>query len=193
MCDLVKIAETKDGGFAVKSPYNADFVAHCRRLGGKWNGGEKYWAFPALVREQVLAVLSEIYGWKPDSKAVTVKITAKRSLDARRDAIRFAGRVVAEASGRDTGARLGADVIMLDGKINSGGSMKNWETYIYEGSVFIMRNVPDSAALADDDWDVEVVQDEQRPDIEALKAEKEKLLKRLAQIEKWLAEAESAA
>ena len=188
MCDLVKIAETKDGGFAVKSPYNADFVAHCRRLGGKWNGGEKYWAFPALVREQVLAVLSEIYGWKPDSKAVTVKITAKRGIEVRRDAIRFAGRVVAEAQGRDTGARLGADVIQLEGKIGSGGSMRYWETQIREGSVFILRDIPDTAAVADENWAVEIMQDEQRPDIDALKAEKEKLLKRLAQIDAWLAE-----
>ena len=187
MCDLVKIAETRDG-FAVKSPYNAGFVAHCRRLGGKWNAAEKYWAFPGMVREQVLAVLAEVYGWKPDSKSVTVKITAKRGIEVRRDAIRFAGRVICEASGRDTGARLGADVIQLEGKIYSGGSMRYWETCIKAGSIFILRDIPDTAAVADADWAVEIVQDEQRPDVEALKAEREKLLKRLAQIDAWLAE-----
>lgn len=40
------------------------------------------------------------------------------------------------AFGRDSGAVLGDGVMLIKGKISSGGSRVNWETVVYEGTVF---------------------------------------------------------
>ena len=65
-----------------------------------------------------------------------VRITAKEEVQ-RRYAIKFMQKKVAVAFNRDSGARVGYDThAMLDGKIGSGGSAKNWYCYAKEGSVF---------------------------------------------------------
>lgn len=44
--------------------------------------------------------------------------------------VEVAGRTIARAWGRDSGAKLGDGVVKLQGRVGSGGSMKNWETVV---------------------------------------------------------------
>ena len=64
-----------------------------------------------------------------------VRITAKEDTQ-RRYAVVFMNVKLAVAFGRDSGAKVGYDARMISGKIDSGGSAKNWYCIAYEGSVF---------------------------------------------------------
>ena len=63
-----------------------------------------------------------------------VEITALH--DILRESPTFLGYTIAKSTGRDSGATLGEDVYQVEGKISSGGSIKNWYTVIKEGSKF---------------------------------------------------------
>ncbi len=120
---------------------------------------------------------------------VTIKITAKETLSEERSDVVFANKILAHAWSRDGGARVGTDVTLLDGGIDSGGSRNRWDSVVYEGAVFLLRNVNTKVFEKEDKtkFEIEVVA-EQIIDKPALRAEKEKLLKRIAEINKLLDE-----
>ena len=66
------------------------------------------------------------------------------------------GKTVARAVDRDSGAKVGYDVALLSGHIDSGGSRKNWKTIVEEGSTFKLLNV--LPGLVDDydpdEWEI---------------------------------------
>lgn len=68
-------------------------------------------------------------------KDIKVRITALETND-RRYAVVFMGKKVAVAFGRDSGAKVGYEAIMIKGRIASGGSRANWYCRVCEGSVF---------------------------------------------------------
>lgn len=100
-------------------------------------------------------------------------------------------KTIARAFSRDSGARPGEDAIFEEGKPTSGGSARRWYTKVPQGCVIRLSNV--SIAL----WEefksndhagikAEVVED--KIDRDALEAEKENLLRRLAEIKMLLGE-----
>ncbi len=96
------------------------------------------------------------------------------------------GRTVASAHGRDSGAKIGEGVCFEAGGCTSGGSVKNWYTVIESGSVLTIYDVPRRAAEEKLGWSdsygsFEIV--EAADPLAGLKAEKEALLKRLAEID----------
>lgn len=58
------------------------------------------------------------------------------------DDIRLFGKTIASAYGRDSGAKLGKDAVLIKGNACSGGSVKNWRTIIVAESVILLNNVP---------------------------------------------------
>ncbi len=64
-----------------------------------------------------------------------LRIRAKED-NCRKYAVMFKGIKVAVAFSRDSGAKVGYQARMIDGRINSGGSAKNWYCFVAEGSVF---------------------------------------------------------
>ena len=64
-----------------------------------------------------------------------LRITALED-NCRRFAVIFMGVKVAVAFDRDSGAKIGYGVRMIDGKIGSGGSRANWYCEVKEGSIF---------------------------------------------------------
>jgi hypothetical protein len=53
-----------------------------------------------------------------------------------------AGREVARAFGRDSGAKLGPDVVVRAGGFHSGGSRKNWRITVKDGTSFDLLRLP---------------------------------------------------
>lgn len=144
------------------SPYHPDVPAAARKLGGKWDAATKSWRFDVRDESRVRELCRNVYG--TDGSAadaadlVTVRLTLKRSVEEHTSAIYFAGREVCGARGRDSGARLGPGVVLLEGRITSTGSAKNWYTSAEAGSVFEIRDLPRShVPLSDSDWIVEIV------------------------------------
>lgn len=171
----------------VTCPYNPDFRAAARRLGGEWKAAEKVWSFPLTVADAVENACERIFRVRqanPDAKGLTIRITATRNLEEDRGAVSFSGIPVAEARGRDTGASLGRDCALISGKISSGGSRQYWKTFVKAGSIFEVRNVHPDAVAGTPDWDVEVLGETVLPiSCKALRMEKERLLERIKEID----------
>ena len=185
---------TVENGMAkVFTPYNATFVAKIKNIGGrKWNADERCWSVPEAEIETVRQYMMDVYGETdiPDeTERVTVKVTFLEDAEALCDSVNLFGKNVARATGRDSGAKVENDVTLIDGKIRSGGSARYWKTIVEKGTIVKVRNVPKSALGIATEYEVEV-EEISTPGIDraALIAEKEKLMARLAEIEKLLAQ-----
>lgn len=132
----IDITTTGSGGIAVSCPYNADFVAGAKRLGGKWKGGA--WVFDTRDEERVRDLLRTVYGTDGapvDTVDVRITIRASANIDpARRPSdqrpsysseLWFAGRQILRRRSRDSAVELGKGVVLLSGRFwGSGGSAK---------------------------------------------------------------------
>ena len=121
--------KTDEKVFITHFKYNEHLVAECRRMGGKWDSEGKCWVFSAIMKDKV-----ELLEEKYNGEICFVEITALH--DILRESPTFLGYTIAKSTGRDSGATLGEDVYQVEGKISSGGSIKNWYTVIKEGSKF---------------------------------------------------------
>lgn len=130
----------ENGVIIVVTPYNAKFVNKARNLRGNWKNNA--WHFDDEIEEYVKAALLECYGVigdEPVQYCTLVISDYNGSTD--KDAEELFGRIIARAFGRDSGAKLGDDIIWISGKYSSGGSVKNWDTRISDG-FFEIQNVP---------------------------------------------------
>lgn len=178
---------------AVYTPYNAAFVSAVRKIGGaKWDAEGKAWMVPTASLLQVREIMRDIWGEddRMDTvKRVSVRLTFSEICSAECRPVEILGKTISRAYSRDSGARPGDDVAFEAGGPCSGGSRANWRSIVEEGSVAILRNVPetmlDEAALPCG-VTMEVIEDDNFETRIALIDEKEKLLARLAEIEKLL-------
>lgn len=129
--------------------YNQNLVDECHNLGGKWDTEEKAWIFSGIVADKV-EQLDEKY----NSELVNVEIRFKESAGKWHGPVTLAGFKIATAWGRDSGAKLAEGISLLEGAVNSGGSVKNWSTRVEAGTVIRMQ-IP-RLCLGDIDQDVDV-------------------------------------
>ncbi|HQP51908.1 MAG: hypothetical protein KBH82_10275 [Syntrophorhabdaceae bacterium] len=164
----------------VKSLYNSEFVSKAKLMGGKWDNN--CWRFNALNENLVRDLCIEIYGTDGDTvpDVVTVEVEISDSGDT--GPVCFCGWPIARAYGRDSGAKVSDNVVLLDGTVKSGGSVKNWKT-IVDGTFLIHRFPRKKAELLG----LKVVTKKENI-IEALISEKNRLLKRLSEIDAILEE-----
>ena len=170
-------------------------LAAIRNVGGrKWDGENKCWTVPEEALPEVRKIMTDVYGETdlPDTcGSVTVKLTFKEEWSSRRDDVIIFKKVIASARGRDSGARPGDDVTFLEGEPTSGGSMKNWESVVPAGAVVLLRHVPLTVWEQDKDSEyylAEIVDEGREVKRKELEEEKARLLARIAEIDKLLAE-----
>lgn len=153
--------EVAGGRVMIYSPYNRTFVAKAKKLGGKWMAAGKAWTFDERDADRVKALVGDVYGhfFDADVELVDVRITSSEIVEADRKPIYCGPREVARAWGRDSGAKLGAGVVQLEGRVYSGGSVKNWDTRASAGSIFEVRDFPKAQVEKIDReiWNVEIV------------------------------------
>lgn len=128
--------------FVVTSPYSTEFVKVARNYGGKWNGDG--WVFANSEMPDIKKKLLEIYGSDGTLQpAVTLLV---KNLSDRSDVnsgYELFNIPIARAYGRDSGARLNSNIILIDGEITSDGSMKHPYTRLKEAT-FRIKDVPKS-------------------------------------------------
>jgi len=188
----MKITNLGNGRIAIDTPYNPEFVRRIKKAGGRWNAGKKVWECDERSTDAVRAIMREVYGMDDmPQELVTVRVTVqeKDTIDQHTGPVVLFGRTIASAFGRDGGAKVGEGVVFESGNCRSGGSMKNWYTVIEAGSVFTIYDVPRRAVEEKLGWSdsygtFEIV--EAADPLASLKAEKEALLKRLAEIDALL-------
>lgn len=147
------VGETKPEKIVtLQSPrYNKWLVKECQNLGGRWDETAKAWVFSHLVEAEV-DELDRQY----NEQLVCVDIEAQDDIRGHQDDVTFMGYSIARAFGRDSGAKLGENVALLDGQISSGGSVKNWVTFVRKGSTFrlVVSKVLLDECEMDSDWKI---------------------------------------
>lgn len=139
------IVTQTENTLSVSSPYLLEWVEKARLLSGKWEPNTKTWQFNTAIKPAVLSALMEIFG----EDGVTpidfadIELTYNNFAYADRSPYCFAGREIAKAYGRDSGAKPGLHkVFFTQGKPTSAGSIKNWDTRIPTGTVIVLTDVP---------------------------------------------------
>lgn len=188
----VSINDLGNGKIAIDSPYNKEFVARVKALGARWDASGRCWVTDERNLDDVRQVLRDIYGQddRPVVDLVTVEVVVPDGWSESRGPVTIFGRTIATAFGRDTGARVGDGVAVLEGSVSSGGSRNNWTTRIDRGSRIRIYDVPRSAVEQQVGWDdgigtYAIV--EGTDPLASLRAEREALLARLAEIDAQLA------
>lgn len=184
--------EKREDKVAVFTPYNKEFVAKMRQMGGKWDGDA--WIVPADVIESVREAMQEHF-LRDDRPCDTVDIELTADGVVKYCDTLF-GLPTFQATGRDSGAWIPKgmeDVIsVLSGKVSSGGSLKNWFVGMWDGTRILMRGVPKKAVEERFDCptnlDIKVVRESNADPRVALLEEKAALEARLEEINRILEE-----
>ena len=179
----------------IASPYSPDLPARARQLSGRWDRANGVWVFPLAAEPQVEGLYRDIYGsWDLPTETVTLICTVQPGgAGEHNDGLSLHGRVIARASGRDSGARTAEGVVVLEGGFSSGGSAKNWRTCAGGGTRFRLLDVPRekaNAMVTDPRWcskiEIEAASQPIAPNREALIAERTILAARMAEIDALL-------
>ena len=182
--------DVDSGKALITSPYNPDFISKVKLMGGKWDAGRRVWKVDEGLIEDVRSAMREVYG-RDDrvelSGTCTVIVSFSEDVDGYKSPVTVFGRVIASAYGRDSGAKVGEGCAFLEGRPESGGSVKNWRTTVPAGSKVKIMDVP-KCILSDtslpDGASFMVVGGEINRG--ALLEEKENLIKRLKEIDRLL-------
>lgn len=158
----VSIKTGKESGkLYVFTPYNADFVRDVKRINGVWSGSNRAWVVEPVMKDQLKKLLVKHYGETGEEQKRTYKIVATRTHEERLASVTAGGLVIASAMGRDSGAKVGEGVYMLEGDIDSTGSVKNWKTWVEEGSIFQVEMTDEQASrAANEGWEVTPIEAE---------------------------------
>lgn len=127
------------------APYNPDFIGPAKtKLGAHWDG--ECWCFDIRDQDSALKFIEAKYGWRIGMPLVSVNIIFNEDRHFGQSPCVLLGRVLAAATDRDSGVKLGNGVRLVEGIATSGGSKKNWTTEIRAGSVFVVHDVPKQMA-----------------------------------------------
>ncbi len=176
--------------FEMYTPYSKSFISKIKTIGSaKWNPEKRCWTVKEEDQKKAKEILLSVYGEDGETAQTTyyMKFECTEDYNVWCDSARLCGKIVARATGRDSGAKVGEDVVLEKGTFTSGGSAKNWETQIEKGAIFTLKHVPKSKIDDfDKDYFTKLSCEKEGVDADALKAEKEKLLARIAEIDKIL-------
>ena len=187
----IEIDIQKDSAF-LYTPYNEDFISRIKQtIGGtKWDKDRRAWRIPVESVPDAREIMRDVFGEcdiPSDEAKVTVRLTFSEKVTEQCGPVRIFGKTISHARGRDSGAHPGEDVSIISGTVTSGGSRQNWESVVEPETVALLRNVSEHMLKKElpEGVTFEIVQedDERRA---KLVAEKEKLLARIAEIEKTL-------
>ncbi len=178
------------------TPYNTLFVAAARRLAGTWHAPT--WVFDARDEDRVRKMCMKYFG--SDGRLIdtcTVRVVLDETVSSSRAPITLNGRPIAAALDRDSGARIGENVVLLEGSFGSGGSRNHWTTCVKRGgATVLLRDFPRAAALSLIETPragfTVTLEEEVAPiNVSELMHEREKLTARIAEIDALIERASS--
>lgn len=185
----VTVTDKNDATLLV-SPYNRDMIMEAKQIGGRWDPASHAWRFDIRDHDRVVRLANKYYGYvdADTGGAVTIRIKAG-DYDFGLD-LMVAGRVIAHRPGRDAPVRLAANTILVSGRFSaSGGSRKtpyvSWPDD--EEPVLEIRDLPAGVTdlLDREGRPYELV--EQDDPKQTLREERERLMKRIEEIDRLLA------
>lgn len=178
-----------------KRPNRSICAEFAHETDGKWNASDKSWMFDKRDRSKVEDICVKLFNYlKAGDKTVTIQFPGTL-LTYNDNAVELLGSKIAYRPGRDSRVRMVEGCVLLQGKFkSSSGSMRYPDVGDVEDLVFEYRNFPESRLSELDSIAWKDAENEEcwykvidnSIDVEALKAEKEALLKRLNEIDKLL-------
>ena len=178
------------------SPYNKDIPAEAKRIGGRWNPTLRAWEFDIRDRDKVEQLAARFYGYTPadTGETVTIRVNAYDYVpdDYREyNKVVVAGRIVATRPSRDADVRLARNVILHSGAFAGRGGSRNSPCIIGDNGdrpepVLEIRDLPTGALslLDKDSKPYELVDGDPK---RALREERDRLMNRVAEIDRLLA------
>lgn len=172
---------------AIYTPYSPELADAARKLSGRWNSTERAWTFDPRLEDSVRALLRSIYGTDGSDEGASDLVTIRTTVpnieaprNGRAEWFCF-GRLLVSRPSKFDAVKLGQGVVLVKGDFYAaGGSEKYPELAPMPGTVIDIYDVP-RATLGGEDDKYEIVG--QTIDMEALRAEREKLMARIAEID----------
>lgn len=186
----------RDNSTILVSPYNRDMIPEAKQFGGKWNAALRAWEFDIRDHDKVVRLAAKYYGYTSadTGETVTIRVNAYDYVpdDYREyDKVVVAGRIVATRPSRDADVRLARNVVLHSGVFAGRGGSRNSPCIIGDNGdqpepVLEIRDLPAGALtlLDRENKSYELVDGDPR---RALREERERLTRRLAEIDRLLA------
>lgn len=199
-----------DGELFVQCPYDHEWVAVAKRIGGRWAPSQKAWHFDLGVIDQVRETLEEVFvtiGDFPEiapppaaEGEITIRLVLSNDgIGAQRE-VKVAGRLIARRPGRDRPVVLGPGVRVVDGEFASRAGSSPSPLIIDDGSfgrqagspvtVDVLR-VPIEQLERYQQYGGQLLNPQQH-DLEQLQARREKLRTELAELDQQIAATRAA-
>jgi hypothetical protein len=191
--------QTDDKHTHLYAPYTPELPDKAKALGGRFDRSNRAWRFDARDENRVRDLSRKVYGTDgsdaDDTVTVRVQVNDERPWHERRQGLFLGGHPIARAYSRDSGAEIADGVVVLQGDIRSSGSAKNWTTRADEETIFEVRDVPrgmaekmieqasEKRAVTGDPLLSATIEETVSERISALRAERQRLLDRIAEID----------
>lgn len=186
-----------EGMAAIYAPYNSDFVGRMKMLGGVWNAKQERWQLSEGAVDAAREAMIACYGrcdYKP-SETVTAVVEIKSEVTSDyKDSFRLFGRIIATACGNNGKATIGVGTALVDGKAPCGdGTKSDWYVSVPAGCVMEVYDLPKDYAAQeverlneDDSYNAYIKDGSSKIYRSALIRERERLAKRIAEIDVML-------
>lgn len=175
----------------VVCPFDQEFLSAARLIGGSF-GGDKRWRFDARDEQRVRELLRQVFGTdgtrEDGADLVTVRVHLRPcETDQRGQATAvFAGRRIATRPSRDEPVRLAMNVVLVEGQLSpDGGSVARPSIDAPSAAIVEVRDIPRATLELAEPGSYTIV--EELADADRLRAERERLVARLAEIDALLA------
>jgi hypothetical protein len=181
-----------EGLLKVTSPYNKEFVSFARMRGGKWSDGQKVWMFDPRDEFAVRSVLIDIFGTDDFDSCPKVNVRVKLDHFRIGDEFVLFGRQLLRRRYADRRVDIADGVVVISGGFPpEGGSRRHPAISPEPGTTIEVRDVPRDIAMRAWTENKEAIELLGALDLEALKEEKEALLRRIEQIDQMIADLEA--
>ena len=162
----IEMNESKDKAY-IFSPYNKEFIERIKKevKSAKWDKQKTAWTVSPDDLVAARIVMKTTYGYtdlEPITKLLKIKVTLDEDvrLFKRHGAVVMFGKTIADGGSWGSDAKLGKDIVFLEGMARCGGMNRtNQGTEIEGPAVFTIRNVPEGIFNGDKEyWEEEGLQ-----------------------------------
>ncbi len=184
--------EINDDQIIVYTPYHAEFVAKARNFRGKWDKPRGAWIFDDTIIEHVREAMIQFFGTTGEVPYDNCTLVIENyDASCLTGPVVLFGRIIARAFGRDSGAKLGDDIVLISGSVDSSGSVKNWSTTVNKATLHIKNfplpgtELPEVKQAIEEGWVKVIRNTKKRPETE-IREEITALLARIDELKKEL-------